>query len=327
MEALLASPGGVSTETRIEVHFALGKAFADAGQFEPSFRHLRLGNALKRVNIAYDEAGTLGIMKRLQDAFSGELLDRRHGFGDPSSTPVFVVGMPRSGTTLIEQILASHPKVFGAGERHEFHRIAVARGGAGIASAALPEQLSLLADDGLRRLGAEYAAAIGALAPNASRVVDKMPGNFLHVGLIALALPNARIIHVSRDPVDTCVSCFATLFSGEQPYAYNLAELGRYYRAYDALMRHWRDVVPSGVMLEVRYEDIVDDLESQARAMIAHCGLEWDAACLEFHRTKRSVRTASKAQVRQPLYRSAVGRAKAYGPMLAPLLQALGREQ
>ncbi len=151
-----------------------------------------------------------------------------------------------------------------------------------------------------------------------------MPGNFLLLGLIALALPHARIIHVRRDPVDTCLSCFTTLFASHQPYACNLAELGRYYRAYAGLMSHWRAVLPPGMLLEVRYEDVVDDLETQARRMVAHCGLEWDERCLRFDQTQRTVQTASRVQVRQPLYRASVGRAKAYGAMLAPLRQALG---
>ena len=155
----------------------------------------------------------------------------------------------------------------------------------------------------------------------------KLPANFQFVGLIHAAMPNARIIHVRRDPVDTCLSLFSILFSGHaQPYSYELGELGRYYRAYEKLTAHWRALLPAGVMLEVRYQDVVDDLEQQARRMVAYCDLEWDPACLAFHKTERSVRTMSHAQVRQPIYRSSVGRARPPRELLLPLLQALGVE-
>ena len=175
-----------------------------------------------------------------------------------------------------------------------------------------------------RQLGASYLQRIRATAPAASRIVNKMPENFRFAGMIALALPNARILHVRRDPVDTCFSCFSTLFSESQPYTYDLAELGRYYRAYEALMDVWRRVLPQGMVIEVQYEDVVADLEGQARRILGHCGLEWDARCLEFHRNARSVRTASLAQVRRPLYKSSVGRWRPYQPFLGPLLAALG---
>ena len=150
-----------------------------------------------------------------------------------------------------------------------------------------------------------------------------MPSNFLHAGLIHLVLPNARIIHAVRDPMDTCISCFSKLFAAGQHYTYDLAELGRYYRHYQALMQHWRRVLPPGRILDVRYEDVVADLEGQARGIIAHCGLEWDVRCLTFHETQRPVRTASATQVRQPIYRRAIGRAHIYESFLAPLREEL----
>ena len=166
-------------------------------------------------------------------------------------------------------------------------------------------------------------AGLRPLAPDAARIVDKMPANFTCVGLIRLILPNAKIIHVSRDPVDTCLSCFSKLFSGDQPFSYDLAELGRYYRAYQGLMAHWRATLPPGVMLEVEYEALVRDFPSWARAIIAHCDLPWDPACLEFHKTARPVHTASLVQVRQPIYRSSVGRWRPDEALLRPLLEAL----
>jgi hypothetical protein len=262
---------------------------------------------------------------RIRAIFSADLMARRSGIGCASSVPVFVIGMPRSGTTLVEQILASHSKVFGAGELPDLSnavaRLRVQDGH------AFPEIVPLLSDRQLRQIGENYAASISSLAPAAERITDKMPLNFFFAGLISLALPNARIIHVRRDPVDTCFSCFSTLFTGEHRVAYELSELGRYYRAYENLMEHWRRVLPAGAMIEVQYEKVVADLEGEARRLIAHCGLEWEDACLAFDRTERAVRTASVAQVRRPIYRSSVGRWQRYQLHLRPLLDALGSNQ
>jgi tetratricopeptide (TPR) repeat protein len=321
LEALL-DPQSPDRDQQIALHFTLGKAYADIDQPERSFRHLLEGNALKRELVAYDEAATLGLFERIRSTFTGELMQDKSGGGDPSPLPVFVVGMPRSGTTLVEQILASHSGMFGAGELETFGD-AVARLGA--EGARFPEMASSMSDDALCRLASCYLGAVRAIAPRAERVIDKLPLNFSFVGLIHLALPGARIIHVRRDPVDTCLSCFSILFGGEQPYAYDLGELGRYYRAYDALMAHWRRVMPPGVMLEVQYEDVVEDLEAQARRMVAHCGLAWEAACLAFHETQRPVRTASVAQVRQPIFRTSIGRWRPYRELLQPLLTSLGK--
>jgi len=180
----------------------------------------------------------------------------------------------------------------------------------------------------LQRLGADYLNRLKTALPAPPRVwrriTDKMPANFRLVGLIHLALPNARIIHTCRDPVDTCLSCFSIHFTADQPFAYDLGELGRYYRAYYSLMEHWRQVLPEGVMLDVHYEDLVGDLEGQARRIVAHCGLEWDDACLAYDKTARPVKTASAAQVRQPIYRSSVGRWRPDADVLRPLLDGLG---
>jgi hypothetical protein len=176
-------------------------------------------------------------------------------------------------------------------------------------------------------LGSGYVAALTAAGSGAERIVDKMPSNFLYAGLIHLALPNARIIHARRDPIDTCWSCFSLLFAGNQPHPYDLGELGRYYRAYETLMAHWRCVLPPGVVLEIGYEDLVEDVEKNARAILTHCGLGWEEACLNFHATRRPVQTASSLQVRQPIYRSAVGRASAYRHLLQELVQALKIER
>lgn len=321
MQELSREMGSLNTEDQIQLHFALGKVFADLGDHDRSFQHLLHGNRLKRQQCNYDEANTLARFDRIQAAFSAELLRDRRGLGNSSCVPVFVVGMPRSGSTLIEQILASHPKVFGAGERRDFGRLATSlRGQDG---SEFPECVSALSGDELRVLGDNYVRSIRSLNPAAERIVDKMPYNFERVGLIQLALPNARVIHTRRDPCDTALSCFSILFAQGHDFTYALAELGRYIRSYGALMEHWRRVLPDGVMLEVQYEDVVDHLEEEARRIVAHCGLEWNEACLAFHKTERQVRTASHSQVRQPIYRNSVGRWRPYETRLQPLLQAL----
>ncbi len=187
-----------------------------------------------------------------------------------------------------------------------------------------PDFVPALDAAALRQIGARYVAEVRKLAPSGERVTDKMPSNYYFAGLIHLALPNAKIIHSVRDPVDTCISCFSKLFTAEQNHTYDLAELGRYYKRYQRLMAHWHRVLPARSILDVRYEDVVADLEGQARRIIAYCGLPWDDRCLSFHETERPVRTASATQVRQPIYKSAVGRWRVYEAQLAPLLGALG---
>jgi tetratricopeptide (TPR) repeat protein len=323
LEALAQDLSALAEEEQIALHFALGKAFADLKAPERSFQHWLAGNALKRRTIAYDEAATLGLFQRIRATFDRELMAQKRGGGAPSPAPVFVVGMPRSGTSLIEQILASHSKVFGAGELEAFPAAV-----ADVLKATTPETVASVSHETLRQLGERYLCALTRMAaPTAfptERIVDKLPINFLSVGLIHLALPNARIIHVCRDPVDTCLSCFSILFAGPVPYSYELGEIGRYYRAYKELMGHWRAVLPPGVMIDVHYEDVVSDLEAQARRMVAHCGLAWEPACLAFHQTRRLVRTASATQVRQPLYRDAIGRWRPYRNLLGRLWSALG---
>ena len=318
MEELARDMLSLTADEQIELNFALGKAFADGGDRERSFRRLLDGNALKRKQTSYDEGATLGVFERIRAIFTDELMRRNAGLGEPSPVPIFIIGMPRSGTTLAEQILASHPNVFGAEEIDDFGRAAMAlpRG--------YPEAVQPMSGDQFRAFGRAYLDGARGRAPTAERITNKMPDNFRMAGLIHLALPNARIIHTRRDPVDTCLSCFSNLFAGNLGYAYDLGELGRYYRGYETLMAHWRAVLPQGVMLEMRYEEVVADLEGHARRIVAHCGLEWDARCLDFHKTARPVRTASASQVRQPIYNSSVGRWRAYEAFLGPLLAELG---
>jgi hypothetical protein len=235
--------------------------------------------------------------------------------------------MPRSGTSLVEQILASHPGVFGAGERKLLGQVWNAMSSTFAGRRAFPEAVAAMTEAQLGDLGARYVGELARLAPSARRITDKPPSNFFFAGVIDLALPNARLVHVARDPVDTCFSCFSKLFADGNPYSYDLAELGRYYRHYEALMAHWRRVLPAGRILDVRYEDLVGDLEGETRRMLSHCGLEWDPRCLAYHRTERPVLTASAVQVRQPIYQHSIGRWRCYEPFLAPLIEALnGRD-
>ena len=323
MQALAQDMRALTPDAQIALYFSLGKAFADIGDHEGSFSYLLDGNALKRTQVVYGEATSLGILARMRAAFSAELLQANEGLGDPSGVPIFIVGMPRSGSTLIEQLLASHPKVFGAGQIDEAGKSIIGLANT-IRASASPETLSRLSGDELRQFGTNYVERIRPAAPLAERIIDKTLENFPLIGLIHMALPNARFIHMHRDPVDTCLSCFSTLFNdNHRPYSYDLAELGRYYRAYEAMMAHWRNVLPAGVMLDLRYEDVVDDLEAQTKRILDFCGLDWDPRCLDFHQTTRPVHTASKAQVRQPIYKSSVGRWRAYEKHLGPLLTEL----
>ena len=326
LEALAERAASLSLEDQVEAHFALAKARADCGDLESSFRHQTEGGALQKKFFRYDEPANLRQLEEPCRALDAAWLARHQGAGDPSPLPVFILGMPRSGTTLVEQILASHPLVKTLGERLTFNEALARMCGTPTMPPSIAPRAAQWSEAELRRLGALYVAAIRREAPAAAaRIIDKLPANFLSVGLIHAALPNARIIHTRRDPVDTCLSLFSILFSGyAQLYSYDLGELGRYYRGYERVMAHWRAILPAGVMLEVQYEEVVDDLEGQARRIIAHCGLEWDDACLAFHKSARPVRTASHAQVRQPIYRSSVGRPRPPHALMRPLLDALG---
>jgi tetratricopeptide (TPR) repeat protein len=305
---------------RAMLHFLLAKAYDDQMRYEEAFAHLQKANATKRPTIVYDEAREIGRMSAIAAAFTPERIEELRGSGHPSAAPVFILGMPRSGTTLVEQILASHPEVHGAGELTYLSEL-VREGQAGN---DFPAGFATLTPDRLRRLGEAYAARLFAMAPGAQRITDKQPYNFLYVGLIHLALPDARIIHVKRDPLDTCFSCFSLMFGGDVGFAYDLGELGRYYKAYEALMAHWRSVLSERALLEVQYEDLVKDLPGHARRIVEYCGLKWNKRCLQFHKSTRAVTTASLVQVRLPVYKSSVGRAQAYADHLGPLCDALG---
>jgi len=322
MEALAARMESLPKPQQTELHFALGKAYSDIGEQERAFQHFIAGNALRSSVELYDEDANIDMLKHIESVFTADLLARNADAGDPSDVPIFIVGMPRSGSTLTEQILSSHPEVFGAGEMRYMNELTKSFRGRDV-SDFFPEVARKLRPEDWRRFGVRYVEKLRAWAPDAVRITDKLPSNFRFIGLIRMALPHARIIHTRRNPIDTCVSCFTRLF-GRKSFTSDLATLGRYYRQYERLMDHWRAILPPGAMLEVQYEQTVDDFENQARRIVAYCGLDWDDKCLEFHQNTRPVRTASVTQVRQPIYRSAIGRWKPYEMMLQPLLNELG---
>ena len=324
MERMAGDPAVVDDDRKVGLHFALSKAYMDFNDHERAAGHMVRGNSLRRQQIIYDEKASLAELSRVRELFTSELMQRHSRAGNPSDVPIFIVGMPRSGTTLIEQVLASHEDVFGADELRHFTEGVLRLPGDMGSELPYPEFVTDLTEDRLARLADDYLRVVRALAPTASRITDKMPANFRFVGLIHLAFPNARIIHARRDPIDNCLSCYSILFADGQAFTYDLNELGRLYKGYERVMMHWHDVLPPGVMIDVQYEELVENFESEARRILAHCGLEWSPACLEFHKTSRAVRTASATQVRQPLYATAVGRWRPYARMLQPLLDELG---
>lgn len=321
MEALLTPTAMQARNDRIALHFALGKAWLDCGNAERAFHHFQEGNRQKRATLNYDPDATARWVQSIADAFPAAVFAGSVGgaveVGD--DLPVFIIGMPRSGSTLVEQVLASHAQVQGGGELSLLSRI-VQRSG------HYPAIIGQLTQAGFESVGRQYIDHVRALSNGKRRFLDKMPSNFLHAGLIARSMPKARIIHVRRNAADTCFSCYTKLFTREQLFTYDLAELGRFYMAYERLMAHWRSVLPPDRFIEVNYEELVGDFEPQARRLINFLGLNWDPACIDFHKTRRIIRTASVNQAREPLFTRSIGRAGRYAAHLGPLLAALGIE-
>lgn len=318
LEALTRDVDNLPDDQKVELHFALAKAYDDLKRYDNAFTHLEKGNAIRRVMIAYDESAVAGVFQRMKEIFTTEVL--RNAKGDPSSVPIFIVGMPRSGTTLIEQILSSDPAVRGLGELTYMQDLIVD----GFAGPDYPSGAAL-SDAAAAKFGAEYLQRLGKPPRGMKHIIDKFPGNFQHIGLIHKTLPNSRIIHVRRDPMDTCFSCYSKLFLNGLNYTYDLGELGRYYRMYESLMTHWREVLPEDAMVEVQYETLVRDFENEVRRIVDYCGLPWSERFLSFHENDHAVRTASQMQVRQPLFASSVGRWKNYEGHLGPLRDALAQ--
>jgi tetratricopeptide (TPR) repeat protein len=308
-------------KARSALLFAMAKLLEDRGDPDGAFACLEEANRLGRDPPGARGAPAADRLGEIARAFDGPLMGRLAGAGAPSRRPIFIVGMPRSGTTLVEQIVSAHPRVAGAGELPNLgHIVQQARGAGG---AVFPSWAQALTAEVCTTIGRAYLDSLPAAA-GAAHVTDKAPFNFAFLGLIHLCLPGATIIHCQRDPRDVGVSCFAARFNDRLDFTHDLAELGRYWRAYDALMDHWRAVLPPGRILDVPYEALVQDVEAWARRLVAHCDLEWDDACLRFYDSGRPVLTGSVAQVRRPIYGGSVGRWRRFEAHLRPLLDGLG---
>jgi tetratricopeptide (TPR) repeat protein len=317
---------GLPNGARCTVNFQAGEMYHALGEYDTAFEAYQTANQLKPRT--YYPENSERFFQRLKEQYTRGFLEQGPRSGLATSRPVFIVGMPRSGTSLLEQILASHPRVFGAGELDTVGSITRTLPRRIGSQSWYPECMSEVSPNVLHQAGEEYLGRLDELDPEGSdRVTDKMPQNFLHLGLLALMFPNATFIHIRRDPMDTCLSCYFQNFVAQGlTFAYNLEHLGHYYRQYQDLMAHWREVLPVR-LLEVDYEHIVEEPEGQIASLLEFCGLAWDDACLEFHKTKRDVRTASYDQVRKPLYTSSKKKWKKYEKHLDPLKQALGLEE
>lgn len=311
--------------------YAMAAAYEHLGERERSFDLLLEASRRHRRMIRYDAEGEARFFQALEQAITREVYLRLQGHGYATNLPIFILGMPRSGTTLMEQILAAHPEVHGAGELKLFSRalgsglrigemVLGSRPAIGAPAGQIP-----LAEEALAAIGERYVTALRALHPSARHITDKMPGNFPWLPLIALAMPGAKIIHMRRHPLDTCLSCLRTRFAEGQKWSYDLGELGRYYAGYWRLMAHWRQVCPEA-FIDVDYERLIAEPEAETRRVLDDLGLPWDESCMRFHELERPVRTASRSQVRQPIYTSSQGKWRSLLPRLGALVEALGPE-
>ncbi len=320
---VLASAPSQSEEGQTHLHFALGKMLDDIGEYERAFQHFQSGNALEHKRMRFDVDAGRGFVERSRATFDAAFVEDKSALGNPSDMPLFIVGMLRSGTTLVEQILASHPAIYAGGELEYFRGLArqlPERLGDG---QPYPDCVNMLDADTIDAVATDYITELRNAMGEAKRFTDKNPLTFEHLGLIMLAFPNARVIHCRRDPVDVCLSVYFQHFSERHDFAYSFADIAEYHRQYQQLMAHWHGVFP-GRIHDLQYEALVADLEMVSRDMFDYLDLEWDENCLEFHRTVRPVGTASHWQVRQPIYTRAVERWRHYEPYLEELRAALG---
>ncbi len=309
----------VNLDDMIHLCFALGKAHEDRENIEKSFAWYEKGNTLKHSTTQFDIARTEAAMDAQKKACAASLFNHKSGCADPS--PIFIVGLPRAGSTLLEQILASHTQVDGTMELHDILTIASRLSGQ---KTPYPFNLKELSDEQCKQLGQLYIDQTKAYRQGAPFFIDKMPNNFIHIGLIKRILPNAKIIDARRHPFDCCFSGYKQLFGDGQEFSYGLEEIGRYYRAYEDLMAHWQKVLP-GEVLTVQHEDVLEDLEGQVKRLLDFCGLPFEEDCLQFHQTKRVIKTPSSEQVRQPIYKSGMGQWKPFQRYLTPMFDALHR--
>lgn len=318
LESLLTRTD-LATERHAQIHFRLGELYDKRGEFSRAFAQFQAGNRLKPVK--FDAREWEGWISILMNTFNREAVQRAPRAGNCSERPVFIVGMPRSGTTLVEQILGMYPEVAMAGELPDIGRLA--NEFQAILNHTVPiNDITQLSREQCDVLAQPYLDMLERRFPQGKRVTDKMPQNFLHLGIIALLFPMAQVIHCVREPLDTCLSCYFQEFTGDLPYAYDLADLGTYYRQYQRLMSHWAEVLDLPIF-EVSYEGLVSDPNKVGQAMVEFCGLKWDKRCLEFYKGEHLAATASFQQVRQPIYTNSVGRWKHYEGYLEPLRQAL----
>jgi hypothetical protein len=315
MRAEEAAPAAHPVD-RCHLCFALGKALEDRNEYAESWQFYERGNALKRAESRYCPDITETNTRKQIEVCTAQFFAERTGAGVPDSDPIFIVGLPRSGSTLIEQILASHSQVEGTQELSDIQRIVLGMQG------RYPGVLAELALEDFRGLGERYMTGTRAYRGDRPFFIDKMPNNFRHLGLIHLMLPNAKIIDVRREPMACCFSNLKQLFAKGQEFSYSIEDIARYYRTYLDLMRHWDAVLP-GRVLRVWHEDVVEDLEGNVRRILEFCGLEFEPSCLEFYKTERSVRTASSEQVRRPIFRDGLFHWRNYEPWLRPLKEGL----
>ncbi len=324
MRAEEASPA-IAPEDRWHLCFALGKALEDRGETAESWACYERGNALKRAESRYRPEIIETNTRKQVEVCSRDFFEARAGWGDPRPDPIFIVGLPRSGSTLIEQILASHSQVEGTQELSDIQRIVLDLQGRDpdLDEPRYPAAMAGLAQEDFHRLGEKYLADTQVYRSRRPFFIDKMPNNFRHIGLIHLMLPNARIIDARREPMSCCFSNLKQLFAHGQEFTYSAEDIARYYRTYLELMRHWDEALP-GRVLRVHHEDVVDDLEGSVRRLLDHCGLAFEPACVDFHKSDRSVRTPSSEQVRQPIFRDGLDQWRKFEPWLGPLRVALG---
>lgn len=310
-------------EQRANFLFALGKAYEDKEEYARAFDYYRQGNENRRERESYDPVSTADSHDQFIEIFTREFIDSNSGGGNPDNAPIFIIGLPRSGSTLIEQILASHPDVEGTYELPDLGRVVRSTAASRQDRKTYPAVLKSLSATDFEALGSEYLERTMRHRPEGTpRFTDKMPNNFAHVGLLSLILPNAKIINAKRHPLDSCFGSYKQLFARGQPFTYDLFDLGEFYFEYSRLMRHWHEVLP-GKVLDVQYEHVVDDLETQVRRLLDHCELPWNDACVKFYESDRAVKTASSEQVRKPIYASSKHRWRNFERELQPLIEIL----
>lgn len=309
-------------ETRVNFNFALGKAHEDRKNYDTAFAYYEHGASLRRMNESYDPVQTELIHDRIIATFTPEFLEKSGGQGDPDPAPIFIIGLPRSGSTLIEQILASHSQIEGTHELPDLARVIRAVNQRFPEGQSYPEVLQNSSGEEFAELGRQYLESTQRHRSGKPFFTDKMPNNFPSVGLIHLILPNAKIVNARRHPLDSCMGSYKQLFYKGQSFTYDLIEIGEYYLQYQRVMDHWHAVLP-GKVLDIDYEDMVTDQETQTRGLLEHCGLPWEDACLTFYETDRAVNTASSEQVRQPIYKGSLNSWRRFEAHLGPLIEVL----